>query len=189
MTDNYTIREVQIELCPGVILISDVQSLSAVRKLLDDTKKEGLLDKILEKNKEIKTEHDKGASTDDPVSKIELKAGITSGEIATANIIAFKDNVPQLMKPNSFTNPSDAVLFLLFAIETGLGRSKVDYDSFKGLYEDQNIKSGSPLTVMFTNLRNGGYLDKKEYLAGRSLRLTAKGEKKAIEVLKAQLAP
>lgn len=189
MTDNYTIRTVQIELLPGVILISDVQSLSVVKKLLEDVRKEGFLDRDVEENKDIKTKQDKSILIDNPINKIEIKANITPGKIVPTNIIAFKDNVPQLMKPNSFTNPSDAVLFLLFAIETGLDRLKIDYDSFKDLYDGQNIKSGSPLSMIFTNLRNGGYLDKKEYATDRSLRLTAKGEKKAIEVLKAQLEP
>ena len=38
--------------------------------------------------------------------------------------------------------------------------------------------------MRLTDLRNSGYLDKRVYSVGRELRLTAKGEKKAVEVLK-----
>jgi hypothetical protein len=78
----------------------------------------------------------------------------------------------------------EAPLVLLHAVETGLRNSAIEYDSFKALYEDQNIKSGTPLSMLMTNLRNAGYLDKKEYREHRKLRLTPQGDKKAIEILK-----
>jgi hypothetical protein len=59
------------------------------------------------------------------------------------------------------------------------------YDDFKDLYDAQNIKSGSSLPVLLTNLRNAGYIDKKTYSADQTIRLTAKGSNKAEDVIKA----
>ncbi|MEK6845417.1 MAG: hypothetical protein AABY26_01550 [Nanoarchaeota archaeon] len=190
MTDNYTIREIRIEILPGIILVSNIQSVSALKKLLEDLEKEGFdIGKVKENTPPTQDERivtsEKNISN--PMNKIEIKANLATGALEHNKIVAFKDNVPQLLKPNSFTNPSEAVIFLLFTVETGLSQSKVNYDFFKELHNEQNIKSGSPLAMMLTNLRNNGYLDKKEYLTNRSLRLTAKGEKKAIEILKGQL--
>jgi hypothetical protein len=98
--------------------------------------------------------------------------------------LAFKDDVPQLLRPSAFNKAMEAALVLLHAVETGLRNSTIEYESFKALYEDQNIKSGTPLSMLITNLRNLGYLDKKEYRDSRKLRLTPKGDKKAIEILK-----
>jgi Mn-dependent DtxR family transcriptional regulator len=38
--------------------------------------------------------------------------------------------------------------------------------------------------MLLSNLKNSNYIDKKAYSTDRTLTLTAKGEKKAIEVLK-----
>ena len=50
--------------------------------------------------------------------------------------------------------------------------------------EAQNIKSGSPLAMLITNLKNSSYIDKKVYTEDKCLRLTAKGEKQAIDAIK-----
>lgn len=88
------------------------------------------------------------------------------------------------MKPTLFNAVSDAALVLLFSVEAGLKRSSIEYEAFKGLYESQNIKSGSSLPMLLNNLKNANYIDKKTYDSDRTVRLTAKGEKRAINVLK-----
>jgi len=188
MSDRYKIREVHIEIRPGVTLIADLSSPSELKNLLKDLSNEKLLD--AQPTKQTVTRRSQSVSQlppstpDDPASRIELRAGITHGDLQSSNVLAFKDDVPQLLRPGNFKTVSDATLVLLFAVETGLKTTSIDYDSFKALYEDQNLKSGSPLPMLLTNLRNAGYLDKKPYTSERKLRLTAKGERKAIDVLK-----
>ncbi|MCG3114103.1 MAG: hypothetical protein LLH30_00305 [Candidatus Manganitrophus sp. SA1] len=182
MVETHKIREVHIEVQPGVTLVADVSSVEDLKSLLQDLAAEKLLTLSSWPTKKSEKQGEQ-LNGDDPSMRIEQRADLSAGALKKSNILAFKDNVPQLLKPNSF-NISDATLVLLFCVEVGLKNSTVDFELFKGLYEDQNLKSGSPLTMLLTNLRNSGYLDKKMYAKDRNLRLTAKGEKKAIEVLK-----
>jgi hypothetical protein len=183
MADTYKLKEVHVKIQGGVTLIAEVSSVAAVRALLDELGQENIKvikhTSSLERPGDLKGDND----SDSPVARLESKAELTSGSLGTKKVLAFKDDVPELLKPSS-VSITDAVLMLLFAVETGLRKNKIDYESFKGLYEAQNIKSGSPLAMTVTNLRNAGYLDKKIYENEKSLRLTAKGESKAIEVLK-----
>ena len=119
-----------------------------------------------------------------PVGRIETRAGLPSGKLASAKVLAFKDGNPQLLCPAAFPSVSDATLFLLYAVEIGLKKPSIPYDDFKDLYDAQNIKSGTALPMLLTNLRNAGYVDRKVYGADRTVRLTAKGATKAEEVIK-----
>lgn len=184
MSSNYKIRELRVELRPGVILVADIDSVEAASKLLKELQDEKLVTTTHTTEERRSGSKDSVRHAEEPASRLELRAGLQSGSLASRNIVAFKDNVPQLLRPNIFEAVSDAVLVLLYAVEGGLQTTSIDYESFKGLYDSQNIKSGSPLTMLLTNLRNAGYLDKKAYTADRTLRLTAKGDKKAGEVLK-----
>jgi hypothetical protein len=187
MNEKYLLKEVHIEVQQGVKLIAEVPTLEALHKLLSDIKKNNISPVA------IKKEHNQGKGeskkvietlSDTAAGKIEINAGLTAGTLLKSNILAFKDDVPQLLRPSAFNKAMDAALVLLHAVETGLRNSTIEYESFKALYEDQNIKSGTPLSMLITNLRNLGYLDKKEYRDSRKLRLTPKGDKKAIEILK-----
>ena len=184
MSSNYKIRELRVELRPGVVLVADIDSVDAASKLLKELQDAKLVTTVHTTEERQRGTKDSARDTEDPASRLEIRAGLPSGSLASRNIVAFKDNVPQLLRSNIFEAVSDAALVLLFAIEGGLQTTSIDYESFKGLYDSQNIKSGSPLTMLLTNLRNAGYLDKKAYTADRTLRLTAKGDKKAGEVLK-----
>jgi hypothetical protein len=180
MPNNYKIRELHVELRPGVVLVIDVDSIEAVNKIMKELRAVQLFTVERTTGKEIKDIK----LPEDPASRLELRANLSRGTLGGKNILAFKDNVPQLLRPNIFKKVSDAALVLLYAVEGGLQRTSIDYESFKGLYDSQNIKSGSPLAMLITNLRNASYIDKRAYLADRTLRLTAKGDSKAREVLK-----
>lgn len=184
MSSNYKIRELRVELRPGVVLVADIESVEAANKLLKELQDAKLVTYQTTSDARKGGGKDGKSAADDPASRLELCADLPGGSLGEKNILAFKDNVPQLLKPNSFDKTVDAVLVLLLAVESGLGNTSIDFDSFKGLYDSQNIKTGSPLSMLLTNLRNAGYLDKKVYAADRTLRLTAKGDKKAREVLK-----
>jgi len=187
MSNNYKIREVHIETQPGVTLVVDLSSTSELKKLLNDLSEEKLLDLGVTKDERVQGRREQPHMRDDPASRVEMRANIRAGALASSNVMVFKDNVPQLLRPSRFSSVVDGALVLLFAVEVGLKNTSISYDFFKALYEDQNIKSGSPLPMLLTNLRNAGYLDKKVYAADRTLRLTAKGDKKTIEVLKASV--
>lgn len=184
MSSSYKIKEIHVELRPGVVLVADIDSVDAINKLLKDLQDTKLI--ALAHTAPEKKLGSKGSTppADDPASRLELRANLPTGSLVSGNILGFKDNIPQLLRPNVFSAVIDAALVLLYAVEGGLQNTSIDYESFKGLYDSQNIKSGSPLTMLLTNLRNAGYLDKKAYTSDRTLRLTAKGEKKAGEVLK-----
>jgi len=188
MSEEYRVKEVRIALKSGVLLIAEVDSLSSVQKLVADISSLGFdisFDLKEERNRE-KPPDGGEPPNDDPIARIATRAGLEQGILSKSKMIAFKDNTPQLLRPNAIKNTTDAVLVLLFAIETGLRKNKIACDVFKGLYEAQNIKSGSPLRIILANLRNQGYLDKSCYSSDKTLRLTAKGEEKAIEVVKEQ---
>lgn len=187
MSEKYTLREVRVEILPGVYLIADVTSLDGLSQLLADLKNASLLTPQPPKKQEGKKEQEQKVITpfdDTPAGKIETNAQIPAGSLLSKNVLAFKDDLPQFLRPSAFKAATEAALVLIHAVETGLKTTFIDYDSFKGLYESQNIKSGTPLPMLLTNLRNSGYLDKKMYKDGRQLRLTPKGDKRAIEILR-----
>lgn len=184
---SYKLKEVQVTLASGGVVTADIESIEDLKKLLKDLEHLGV-----EPPKEREPrESDSGAggaeSADTPEALVETRASLTKGTLRAKQVLAFKDGVPQLLRPNAFTSVSDASLALLFAVEAGLKKNSLEFDAFKGLYESQNIKSGSPVSMLLTNLRNAKYLDSKLYAADRKVRLTAKGETKAIEVLKAMV--
>ena len=182
-------RELRIQLETGVTVIVEVSSTQDIIEAITELRAQDLLkggniaDPVLDK-KEHTPPH-LGSRSGDPASLVETRADLPAGSLNAANLLAFKDGVPQLLRPSVFSTVSDAALALLFAVEIGLGKAGVSFDNFKPLYDGQNIKTGTALSMLLTNLRNGGYLDKKAYTGDRTIRLTAKGEKKAIEVFKA----
>ena len=181
------LKEVQIQVAPGVIVTAEISDVGELKNILGDLEKAGYAPTVesTDATPKIEVQKDRGESSDSPASKVEIRANITAGLLSKSNILAFKDDVPQLLRPNNFTSVSDAALALLFAVETGLKTSSIPFDDFKAIYDEQNIKSGSPLTMLLTNLKNAGYIDKRMYSKDRTVRLTAKGEQKAIKVLKA----
>ncbi len=191
MSSQYTIKEVRVSLASGAEIIAEVSSVKGVAALLADLSKEKLeaarRDAVKETPAEKTSDETKGQA-DSPESRIETKADLKAGSLAKKKVVAFKDDVPQLLRPNAFGATTDAALALIFAFETGLQRSSIEYEAFKGLFESQNIKSGSPLRVILSNLRQAGYLNKTKYNADKSISLTAKGETKAVEILSEQCA-
>ena len=185
--DDYKIHGVEIYLSSGIKLKVEATTFAGVRKLLDDLAKENFSIKPSD-NREEKGSGagDRGAPKSEheqPASRIELAASVPLGTLVQSKIVAFKDNVPQFLRPSAFHKVTDAVLFLLYCVETGLKKPQIDYDSFKGLFESQNVKSGSPLPMLVNNLKNSGYINKLAYENNRRLALSAKGQTKAIEVL------
>ena len=181
------LKEVQIQVAPGVIVTAEITDVEELKSILGELKTAGYepTAEVTEIKPKAQVKKDRIDSDDSPASRVEIRASITAGSLSKSNILVFKDNVPQMLRPNNFNSVSDATLTLLFAVEIGLKRSSVSFDDFKALYDEQNIKSGSPLTMLLTNLKNAGNIDKGKYAADRTVRLTGKGEKKAIEVLKA----
>lgn len=191
MASNFKLKELRIIVKPGVTLIADVDTVEDVHALLENLSQNGLYDtKAIESgggDVEQRTEQsDARVDNETPESRIELRAELTRGYLRQKNVLAFKDGVPQLLRPTTFPAVTDAALVLIFAVEAGLKKSSISFDDFKALYEEQNIKSGSSLAMLLNNLKNAGYLDKKAYLSDRTIRLAAKGEKRAAEILKSQ---
>ena len=190
MSDKYTLKEVHVEVLPGVTLTADVSNLDGLITLLSDLRSKNLTGSEAKKQQDqLHMEQKKEVRNDTPSGRMEVNAGIEKGSLAAKNILAFKNEIPQLLRPSAFANVTDAALILLHAVEVGLKSPATDYDSFKGLYEAQNLKSGTPLSMLMTNLRKTGYLDKKSYNEGRKLRLTLKGERKAIQIIKEMISP
>ena len=181
---NYKITGVTVEVSPGVTLTAEIASPGDLKQLLEDLNEEGFgtatsTSKSRHASRSSAEEH----GDESPVGRIETRVGLASGKLASAKVLAFKDGDPQLLRPAAFPSVSDATLSLLYAVEIGLKKPSIPYDDFKDLYDAQNIKSGTALPMLLTNLRNGGYIDKKTYGADRTVRLTAKGATKAEEVI------
>ena len=182
MSDSIKYRELRINLSQGVMLVVDVTSKDDIKRVLADLADLAppSLPKIkAEENLEPETSNDE----DSPEQRLEMRAGLDKGTLRSKNLLAFKNHSPQLLRPTSFASVSDATLTLIFAVEAGLKRSSISFDDFRTLYEAQNIKSGTHLAMLLNNLKNSGYIDKTQYSSARNIRLTAKGEKKATEVL------
>lgn len=181
---SYKLKEVQVTLSDGSVVTAGIESIEDLKKLLNDLEHLGV-ESVEQQQRKRQVE--KGADTtsdETPESQVETRASLSKGSLRAKQVLAFKDGVPQLLRPNAFDSVADASVALLFAVEAGLKKNSLEFDAFKGLYESQNIKSGSPVSMLLTNLRNAKYLDSKLYAAERKVRLTAKGETKAIEVLK-----
>jgi len=182
---SYKITEVRVEVRPGVTLIAEVSSAEDLRELLEDLRKEGVWKGAATATRVAAESAPTSESSLDetPEGRIETRASLAPGRLAAAKVIAFKDETPQLLRPTVFGSVSDAALSLIYAVEIGLKKPSIPYDDFKDLYDAQNIKSGTPLPMLLTNLRNAGYIEKKAYGADRTVRLTAKGATKAEEVI------
>lgn len=167
------------------MLTAEISSPAELKQLLDDLQEEGFASATpVDKSRRIDSRHPEPPVGESPISRIETRTSLASGKLASAKVLAFKDENPQLLRPAAFASVSDATLSLLYAVEIGLNKPSIPYDDFKDLYDAQNIKSGSALPMLLTNLRNAGYVDKKAYAVDRTVRLTAKGTAKAEEVIK-----
>jgi|GEM_PF-5605958 len=186
---SYKLKEVEINISAGTVLTAEVDTVADLKQLLDDLEGLGLGNIALhqkEKAKDTETRA-RDVDNDSPESRIETRASLVPGSLRAKNVMAFKDGVPQLLRPSTFSSVADATVALLLAVETGLKKNSLEFDAFKALYESQNIKSGSPVSMLVTNLKNAQYVDTKLYSSERKLRLTAKGETKAVEVLKSMV--
>lgn len=121
--------------------------------------------------------------SDGPFEKIaNMLDKVTVEDLKTRKIFSIKDQNVQLLKPNQFKNVTDAICVLLFILETGFGSRDIKYEIFRDIYESQNIKSGSPLTMLMTNMKVAKYIDAKKYNS-KIVSLTPKGQEQAILVL------
>ncbi len=185
MSETVKYRELHLKIGEGVTLIVDVTTKEDIQAALAELVEFGVgLESPGSKAKTLP--NDPGSATpkdDSPDARLEVRAGLDQGSLKKKNVLAHKDGIPQLLRPAAFQNVSDAALTLIFSVEAGLKKPSVSFDDFKALYDAQNIKSGSPLSMLLNNLKNAGYIDKGQYGQDRTIRLTAKGEKKATEVL------
>lgn len=182
--NSYAITTAEVSIDGGIKVVANVDSIEAVEQFIKDLQAAGLHSTTPLPRKSELPSINKDAGLEDPANLIETQAGLESGQLLRAKILAIKDGAPQILRSTIFDKVTDAVLVLMLALEVGLRRNPVNYEDFSALFESHNLKSGSPLSMLVTNLRNGGYLDNRIYSDGRKLRLTAKGQAKAIEVLK-----
>ncbi len=187
MSTNYKIREVHIFLAEGFEVVADVASVGDIKQLIADLRAEGHkpVSDVQSPKKGQQVDDHKKLDSHSPLSKIELRAGIVEGQLSGQSILAIKADLPQLLRPNSFKSTTDALLALLFSIESALGRQSIPYDDFKTIFQSQGIKSGSPLPLLLSNLKLDNYINKKLYDSDREISLSPKGDKKAAEVLRA----
>lgn len=181
---SYKITGVTIEVKPGVKLTAEVSSPAELKQLLDDLHEEGFQSATATTRTGAAASQLEHPVDESPIVRIETRASLAAGRLKSAKVLAFKDGDPQLLRPAAFASVSDATIALLYAVEIGLKKPSIPYDDFKDLYDAQNIKSGTALPMLLTNLRNVGYIDKKAYASDRTIRLTAKGATKAEEVIK-----
>lgn len=185
MENSYKLKELKINISSGVELTAIVNSVADIKSLLEDLKKENFEPVVSEKPKDEFTPPPPPDSNniDDPNSRIELNANLQSNCLLEKKVLAFKDNIPQFLRTSIFSKTTDALIVLLYAVEVGLRKKSIDYDSFKSLFDGQNIKSGSSLSMLLNNLKNSQYIDKNAYDKDRTIILTPKGSQKGAEIL------
>jgi hypothetical protein len=196
MSDKYKIKGVTVTLSNGITLQVEVEKLENLKDLVDDLKSTGLSNFILKpvekddtsnkgkgKGKEKSDDDDDEDEDESPIAKVELRADLNNGVLTSKKVLGFKNEIPQLYRPGTIV-PTEALLVLLFAIENGLNINKISFDEFKAIFDGQGIKSGTPLSMLITNVKNSNYLDKKSYDTERQLSLSSKGAAKAKEILK-----
>jgi hypothetical protein len=189
MADKYKIKEVNVALTNGITVKVEIEKIENLKDLIDDLKTIGLLDLSAkpagkaEQPIRNKKEKEEDEVDDNPLSKIEIRADLDAGILTSKKVLGFKNGIPQLFKPGGIA-PTESLLVLLFAIENGLNVTKIAFDEFKAIFEGQGIKSGTPLNMLTTNVKNANYIDKKTYDNDRHLTLSSKGADKAKEILK-----
>lgn len=197
MAADYRIREVRVDLGSGVVVIAEVVSIEGIGALVEDLRSKGLEPTGFDEDISRKTEAKKqptgkipkaGSDEDSPAGLVEVRVGLAAGSLLSAKVLAFKDGVPQLLRPSTFPTVSDATIALIYALEIGVRNTKIAYEDFEAVFDAQNIKTGTPLPMLLSNLKNAGYVDKAAYGSNRTVRLTAKGEQKAEQVLKSACA-
>ena len=178
-------RELHIRLNDSIALVIDVGSKEEIKNALAELAEFSQLVPGNQKSSHTADAPETNLADDaeSPETRLEVRAGLEKGSLRSKTILAFKDSTPQLIRPSSFASVSDATLTLLLAVEAGLKRSSISFDDFRTIYDAQNIKTGSQLTMLLNNLKNSGYIDKTQYNNDRTIRLSAKGERKATEVL------
>jgi hypothetical protein len=184
MTESFKYRELHVQLAKGITLVVEVRNKDDIKAAISELKEFGVAVSVAEDDEEfVKKEISTPLGDESPEARVELRASLTPGSLRKKSVLAYKDGIPQLLRPGSFQTVSDAALVLIFSVEAGLKKPSVSFDDFKALYDSQNVKSGSPLSMLLNNLKNAGYIDKSQYAKDRTIRLTAKGEKKATDVL------
>lgn len=176
----------------GIKIITDIESeeeiittLSCLEKIKDQVVK---FDKVLSQGQPLAVIP--GAQPqitpvpeDDPYEKIaNMLNNISATELRAKKIFSIKDQNVQLLKPNQFSKVMDAICVLLFLLEVGIGKRDIQYNMFRDIFESQNIKSGSPLTMLIINMKIAKYIDPKKYKT-KIVSLTPKGQEQAIAVL------
>jgi len=184
MTNNFRLREIHIEIKPGLTLVADISDISELKELLQYLSSENIFIPQSSRGEKPTIAMPQPNDNEDPNNILELRAELPQGSLVSKKILAFKNSVPQLLRTSLFGNVTEAILVLLYALEIGLKSPAISYDSFKSLYDGQGLKSGSSLPMLVNNLKNTGYIDKKLYDTDRTLSLSPKGGQKAIEVLK-----
>lgn len=131
MSEAYKLKEVHIQMQDGVTLIAEVSSVAAVRALLDELGGGDI--KVIKHKATLKPPqyNNKEEGSDSPAARLESKAELTGGSLGAKKVLAFKDDVPELLKANTISI-TDAVLILLFAVETGLRKNKSSTNLLKG---------------------------------------------------------
>lgn len=161
-----------------------INNLSVLEKIKDQLLK---FDKIFGQERPLKTASTSQLQTpvlpeDDPYEKIaNMLDNVTAVDLRAMKIFSIKDQNVQLLKPNQF-KVMDAICVLLFILEVGIGKRDIEYDAFRDIFESQNIKSGSPLTMLMTNMKVAKYIDAKKY-SSKIVSLTPKGQEQAIAIL------
>src|SRR2546430_11392885 len=117
---SYKITGVAVEVRPGVTLTVELSSPADLKQLLADLEKEGFAKAaVVERKVEPRTPVPAPPPDKDetPISRMETRISLPPGKLAGAKLIAFKDGVPQLLRPSAFESVSDATLSLLYAAE------------------------------------------------------------------------
>ena len=98
---SYKITGVRVEVRPGLTVTAEVATASQI-DLLADLKAEGFESAlIVEKTRPPSKDASSAAVEDSPVHRIEVRASLMPGKLTAAKIIGFKDDVPQLLRPNT----------------------------------------------------------------------------------------
>ncbi|HZT69930.1 MAG TPA: hypothetical protein VFC10_09345 [Terriglobia bacterium] len=148
----------------------------ALSSLLNDLKEAGLETSLGEEEHGDKGKVERREEADGPYERLARELEVTIQQLR--HIVGIKGETIQLYKASQF-KIADAVCFICFVYEKGLGRASMPYETLVALVEASQIKMKTPVSAMCFNLRKEGYLQKRPYDENRTIVLSPEGEEKA----------
>src|SRR5436309_13931800 len=100
-SSQYTLKTAEVHLSTGVNIVAEVASFDAIKRLVQDAEASQLGGLIQDSAKSrgrspVAAAH----ASEDPLARMETRAGMKPASVAKAKLVAVKDESQQLLRPD-----------------------------------------------------------------------------------------